>query len=366
MFDIIRQLEAVGGTEPAVAMATVVAVRGPAPGREGSKMFVLPGGAVVGSVTLGGCIDARAIGEADAVLASGEPRLLTLDLAEEEATEIGFSCAGTIELLVERLELSPDAPLWASYRRIVSEEEAEGACLVRLLRDPARVLWVLSDGRSDGSLGSASIDAAARAHASAAIARGTSGTQPLGDGEPAASRALFEVFRAPPRLIVVGAGPVSVPLVELGRTLGFRITVLDPRPRLARPERFPGAAEVQAGMVSELLSKEPLGPSTAVILTIHDPKVEVPALRALLDSRVGYLGMLGSRRRGRAVLGALADAGLGAEALSRVHVPVGLDIGARSPAEIALSALAELIAVTRGAPGGSLAAGKPERKRGAA
>ncbi|MFL5309032.1 MAG: XdhC family protein [Myxococcales bacterium] len=160
---------------------------------------------------------------------------------------------------------------------------------------------------------------------------------------------------ARPRLVVVGAGDMSLPLVSLARTLGFHMTVVDPRPELATRERFPDADELRVGDAAEIVAELPLLSSTAVVLTIHDQEVEVDVLRTVLAREVGYVGMLGSRKRGRGVLDMLRERGVAPDRLGRVQVPVGLDIGARTAAEIALSVLAQIVAVRSGRPGTALA-----------
>ena len=166
---------------------------------------------------------------------------------------------------------------------------------------------------------------------------------------PAQQQALGDSER--PRLVAVGAGDMSLPLVSLARMLGFHTTVVDPRRELATRERFPDADDLRIGSPSEIVASLPLVPFTAVVLTIHDHEVEVPVLRAVLESRAGYVGMLGSRKRGRGVLEMLREQGVPPEKLARVQVPVGLDIGARTPPEIALSVLAQIVAVRSGRPG---------------
>jgi xanthine dehydrogenase accessory factor len=134
-------------------------------------------------------------------------------------------------------------------------------------------------------------------------------------------------------------------LCTLGHALGFQVTVLDARPRFASRERFPLAAEIRVGIASELLAQLPLLPNTSVVITSHDYKIEVPVLRAILQTPAGYIGMLGNKRRGKAVLEMLE---LPADQLARVHVPVGLDIGAQTSEEIALSVLGQIVAVRAG------------------
>jgi len=162
-----------------------------------------------------------------------------------------------------------------------------------------------------------------------------------------------------PRLIVVGAGEMSLPLVSLARTLGFHVTVVDPRPELATRERFPGADELLVGDATRIVAELPLSAATAVVFTIHDQEIEVPVLRAVLATEAGYVGVLGSRKRGRGILDRLREQGVSPERLARVQVPVGLDIGAQTAAEIALSVLAQIVAVRSGRPGTALAERAP-------
>jgi xanthine dehydrogenase accessory factor len=153
-----------------------------------------------------------------------------------------------------------------------------------------------------------------------------------------------------------------MPLVTLSRTLGFRTVVVDGRPRLATRERFPDTDELVVGIPSEVTTRVPLLPSTAVVLVAHDYKYDLPVLRHVLATPAGYVGMLGSRRRGEAILKLLREEGVAEDALARIHVPIGLDLGARSAPEIALAILAEIVATRYGATGRSLA---ERRKAGA-
>src|SRR5439155_608119 len=228
LFDHIDELRRSPGK---VAVATLVNTRGTTPRKEGAKMLVGEGGSVLGSVTIGGCVDAQVIEQSEDVLTTMRPRLLELNLGDEEAWEIGLTCGGTIEVFVEPLE---------------------GEFLERV-----------------------------RAH--------------TGRGGRAA--------------IVTG---------------------LDGRPRFATKERFPDVDEVKIGIPSELVGDYPLAPSTALVLTAHDYKYDIPVLHKALATEVGYIGMLGSARRGAAILKLLAEEGESEASLTRIRVPIGLDIGARS------------------------------------
>jgi xanthine dehydrogenase accessory factor len=355
MSELFEHLDRLRSAEGKVALATLVNTRGTTPRKEGAKMLVGEGGRVLGSVTIGGCVDAQVIEESAAVLADQTPRLLELNLGDEEAWEIGLTCGGTIEVFVEPVDLEKpaDATL-AVYERLRAHAESggRGAVLTRLQtaaesgpHNGAKML-VLDSGAREGTLGEAAVDAAAIGAADAAIRAGKSGTLTV-EG----TRVFVEVFVPPSILLVVGAGHVAMPLVTLARVLGFRTVVVDGRPRFATRERFPDVDDLKVGIPSELVQGIPLVASTALVLVAHDYKYDLPVLRHALATPVGYIGLLGSSRRGKAILDLLREDGVTEDALARVHVPIGLDLGAQSAPEIALAVLAEVLAVQRGATG---------------
>jgi xanthine dehydrogenase accessory factor len=352
MDDLFPHLQALRLKERRVAMATLVATKGTTPKKEGAKMWVGEGGRVLGSVTIGGCVDARVIAESEQALREGAPRRLEMSLGDEDAWELGLTCGGSIELLVEPVALEEGAAssLVARYQRIDAELQAgRGAVLVRPLDDPGSSLLVLASGEKEGTLGAGVLDEAASLQALGLLARAASRSERvlLPDGSEG-PEAFFEVHAPRPHLVLVGAGAVAMPVAALGHELGYRVTVLDPRPRFASRERFPHADALQVGICSELIERQSLNAMTAVVVTIHDYKVEVPVLDCVLRSRASYVGMLGNARRGQAVLQALRDRGHSEEAIARVRVPIGLDLGARSAAEIALSILAEVVGARAG------------------
>ncbi len=309
LFDHIDELRRSPGK---VAVATLVNTRGTTPRKEGAKMLVGEGGAVLGSVTIGGCVDAQVIEQTEDVLHTMKPRLLELNLGDEEAWEIGLTCGAK--------------------------------------------LLVLDDGTSAGTLGDAGLDEPFTREAREAMAAGTSRTLLLEN-----TRAFVEVFAPSALLLVVGASHVSMPLTELAKVLGYRTVVVDGRPRFATRERFPAVDELRIGIPSELVGEYPLVPSTALVLMAHDYKYDLPVLHKALATEVGYIGMLGSARRGAAILKLLAEEGEGDAALKRIRVPIGLDIGARSAPEIALAVMAEIQAVRGGGTGQPMST-KPRRQ----
>lgn len=342
-FDHIQQLRG-GGSR--VAVATLVNTRGTTPRKEGAKMLVDADGAVLGSVTIGGCVDAQVIEESGRVLETMEPKLLELNLGDEEAWEIGLTCGGTIEVWLEPLALdAPDARSGRLYERARRHVAAggHGAVVTRLDQGAAKML-VLDDGAVEGSLGDGFLDERFAAEARQAMARGASRTLYL-EGV----RAFVEVLAPAALLLVVGAGHVAMPLTQLAKVLGYRTVVMDGRPRFATRERFPDVDELRIGIPSELIKAYALTPSAALVLVAHDYKYDLPVLRWALATDIGYIGMLGSSRRGATILKFLAEDGVSDASLKRVHVPIGLDLGARTAAEIALAILAEIQAVRAGA-----------------
>jgi xanthine dehydrogenase accessory factor len=358
------QFERLRRAESRVAMATLVATRGTTPKKEGAKMWVGEGGRILGSVTIGGCVDARVVAESDEILATGLPKRLTMALGDEEAWDLGLTCSGTVEVLIEPLRLDEPDPVVQAYDRIRAEVEAGRSAVAVTPLDASHArLIVLQDGTRLGTLGSEALDTVAAEKARELIRLGQSRTLPLpleetgmdaSGSEGAAAEAFFEVHGPAASLVVFGASAVAIPLVSLARTLGYHTTVVDARPRFATPERFPDAHRVRVGIPSEIAAELPLGPSATVVLLAHDYKYDLPVLREVLRREVGYIGLLGSRRRGRAILDFLAEDDFSDEQLRRIHVPVGLDIGAESAAEIALSILAEAVAVRTGRSGGPL------------
>ena len=351
LFEHIDQLRRAPGK---VAVATLVNTRGTTPRKEGAKMLVGEDGAVLGSVTIGGCVDAQVLEESADVLKTMRPRLLELDLGDEEAWEIGLTCGGTIEVFVEPLALGPsDDATAALYERVRAHagRGGRGAIVTRLDGRVGAKLLVLDDGITEGTLGDPRLDARFVQEARAAIDSGASRTLALDD-----VRAFVEVYAPPALLLVVGATHVAMPMTALARTLGYRTVVIDARPRFATRERFPDVDELRVGIPSELVRDYPLTPAAALVLVAHDYKYDLPVLRHALATDVGYVGMLGSSRRGATILKMLGEDGVDEAALKRVRVPIGLDLGARSAPEIALAVLAEIQLVRGGGTGQPMSA----------
>ncbi|MFQ5520109.1 MAG: XdhC family protein [Candidatus Methylomirabilia bacterium] len=358
MHELFGQLDQLRHAEEKIALATLVNTRGTTPRKEGAKMLVGAGGRILGSVTIGGCVDAQVIEEAEGVLGENAPKLLELNLGDEEAWEIGLTCGGTIEVFVESLELHPPLTYYETLR--AHAEQGGRSVLITRLDSPNQgaKLLVLDSGRTEGTLGDPFLDRRFSVEAQECLRRGLSRTLFL-EG----IRCFVEAFSPPATLVVVGAGHVAMPLVSLANVLDFRTIVVDGRPRFATRERFPEVHRLEVGIPSELVKSIPLTPVTALVLVAHDYKYDLPVLRHALASPVGYIGMLGSSRRGTAILNLLREEGVSEELLARIRVPIGMDLGAQSAPEIALAILAEILAERTGASGMPISRKVRERNR---
>lgn len=318
-------------------------------------MWVDAAGRILGSVTIGGCVDARVIEESGRVIERRTPALVSMSLGDEDAWALGMTCGGSVDVLIEPVDgTSADDPVVRALALVRAEVDAgRAAVMVAPLDGGVARLVVRPDGTRDGTLGDPRLDGIAAERAGTILAGEPAGVCTV-QGPGGETRLYFERHAPPLTLVVFGATHVAMPLVALAKVLGLRTVVVDGRERFATRERFPAADELVVGMPSEIAERLPLGPSSLVVLLSHDYKYDLPVLRAVLASAAAYVGVLGSVRRGRALLDFLRDDGVLDEHLARVRVPVGLDIGARSPEEIALSVLAEALAVQRGRPGGAM------------
>jgi xanthine dehydrogenase accessory factor len=298
-----------------VALATVVATRRSAPRPVGSKLIVSERGELLGSVS-GGCVESDVAVTAAEVIAEGTPRLLTYGIDDEQAWSVGLPCGGEIDVFVERFEGElPDSAEPAVALTVLTGERAGEHRL--LLGDevepgPSRVLEL--------------------------------------DGETV----FAEVLGPPPRLIVVGGIDTAEELCRSAKALGWRTAVADPRPGLVTRERLPSPDELVVAWPAEALEQLAPGADTAVVVLTHEERLDVPALVSALASEAFYVGAIGSRRTQGKRRERLLEAGVGEEELERLAGPAGLDLGAHSPAETALSILAEVLAVRAGRSGGRL------------
>lgn len=322
-------------------MATLVGVRRSAPRQPGARFAVSEGGELAGSVS-SGCVEGDLHERLRRVMGGGEPRVVHYGITDEMAMEVGLACGGEIDVLVEPFE--PENPAWAALREVLADRGA--AVLLQGLSDGVRTraMLVRPDGTRVGTLGSGALDDAAAEGASGMLETG--GTRILELEGPGAT-VFAEAFLPPARLAVVGASPVAAALSRMAALLGDEVILVDPREAFATEERFPDARILRA-WPEEGLEEAGLDRWLDVVVLAHDRKLDVPALAAALRAGCRYVGQIGGGRTQRLRREALAEEGFGEEELARIRGPVGLDIGAVGPEEIAVSILAEVVAVRRG------------------
>jgi xanthine dehydrogenase accessory factor len=338
MRDVLEAVRTWTGEGRSVALGTVVGVKRSAPRPPGAKMAVASSGELHGAVS-GGCVEGAVVQVAEEVLRGGSPRLLRFGIADEEAWEVGLPCGGEIDVWVEEYG-SAEQEAFAA----LAEADGRGALVTDV--ETGRRMLFSEDGGEVGSLGSVERDALARVHADDLMWAERS---ELRDG-------LFVDATFPaPRLIVFGAIDFAAQLCTLARTSGWRPFVVDPRTRFATAERFPDAVEVVAAWPEQAF--EQLGGidrATSIAVLTHDPKLDDAALTIALRSPAAYVGAMGSRRAQEKRRERLLAQGMTEEELARLSAPVGLDLGAITPEETALSIMAEVVAVRRGHAGGRL------------
>ena len=345
-----------------VVAATLVEVVGSAPLDPGATMLVGEDGAIEGSVT-GGCVEGALVEEAQRVLAGGEARVVTYGISDEVAGEVGLTCGGTVRILVS--EIGADAPVLTAALRAL---DGRPVALATLLDGPeAGRRLALIDGEPVGTLGTDLLDRSVVRDAAGLLAQGTTMIRRYGhDGATMGDdlRVHIQSFAPPPRMVIFGAIDFSAALARLAGEAGYRVTICDARKPFLESSRFRAAAEVVADWPDRYLAGQELGERDVILVFTHDAKFDEPALTAALRTRVGYIGALGSRRTADDRRRRLQAAGVSAAELDRIAAPCGLDIGASTPAETAVSVLGEIMALRSGRSGGRLAdASGPIRRR---
>jgi xanthine dehydrogenase accessory factor len=301
-------------------------------------MALTPDGRIAGSVS-GGCVENAVVEAGKKTLTGGRPQLLHYGVSDDTAWTVGLACGGSLDIFVERLDAATFEPVAAALR------EEKPVAVATVIQGPeaelGRKLAVFEDGQVAGA-----IDAAALAEARAALREGASRRASSGERE-----LFIDVIRPAPRLVIVGGVHIAIALVTLARTLGYRTILVDPREAFGNPRRFPHVDEIVNDWPDQALARIAPDSSTAIAVLTHDPKLDDPALLAALPSRAFYVGALGSKRTQEKRRQRLVEAGVAPGSLSRLHGPIGLPLGGRSPEEIAIAILAEIVASRNGAPG---------------
>jgi xanthine dehydrogenase accessory factor len=336
MRDILSDLDRWREDQKSIALATVIQTWGSSPRRAGAKMALTPDGKITGSVS-GGCVEGAVYEAGVNVLKSNRPQLLHFGVSDETAWEVGLACGGSIDIFVKPLETK----FFNALRSVLVEEQP--AVVVTAVRGPDEILGreilVKEDGNVIGSLNE-ELDKRAHDLARETFAQGESRRAVLNEDV----EVFMEVILPLPTLIAVGGVHITIALMALAKTLGYRTVVVDPRSAFGNQERFPNVDRLIQLWPDEAFQQIPLNRSTAVAMLTHDPKLDDPALKITLPSHAFYVGALGSRTTQAKRRQRLLEDGLTEEQLSRLHGPIGLKIGAGTPEEIAISIMAEIVA----------------------
>ncbi|NNH71317.1 XshC-Cox1 family protein [Nocardia uniformis] len=343
------------------AVATVVGTFRSAPRPPGASMAVSSDGEAIGSVS-GGCVEGAVYELAREAIATGLSSVHRFGVADDDAFAVGLTCGGIIDILVQPVD-AVSAPEFAAVARSIEDGlPVATATVVTAGSRLGRRLVVWPD-RVSGSLGDPHLDAAVIEDVVAMLDQGTTGIRHYGfRGERRRDDiAVFvQSFAPPPRMFVFGAIDFAAAVARIGRFLGYRVTVCDARPVFTTRKRFPDADEVVVSwphrFLAEAIGNDQVDGRTVICVLTHDPKFDLPLLDLALRSDAGYVGAMGSRRTHDDRLAQLRARGLSDAQLARLSSPIGLDLGARTPEETAVSVAAEIIAAHWGASGRPLAA----------
>lgn len=362
MRDVLADLMSIWRAGDTAGLATVVRTMRSAPRQPGAAMVVAPDGSVSGSVS-GGCVEGAVYELAGEVAATGAPRLERYGISDDDAFAVGLTCGGIIDIFVEAVSQSTFPELGAVAHDIDAHRSVAVATVIAHAdaRWVGRRIVIAPDGTA-GSLGSARADAAVTDDARGLLALGRTGILEYGpDGQRRGEGMQVFVFCfAPrPRMLVFGAIDFAAAVARQGTFLGYRVTVCDARRVFATPARFPTADEVVVDWPHRYLAAQAqagaLDRRTVICVLTHDPKFDVPVLEIALRLDVGYVGAMGSRRTHDDRMERLRAVGLTDAELARLSSPIGLDLGARTPEETAVSIAADIIARRWGGGGRPLA-----------
>jgi xanthine dehydrogenase accessory factor len=334
------------------AVATVVRTWKSAPRPPGAAMAVAESGEVVGSVS-GGCVEGAVYDLAQQVLASGRPVTQTYGVSDGDAFEVGLSCGGTIELLVEPADHDHFPELADVVAHIGAGRPVAVASVLSGAGTSSGHL-VVSPDEVRGGLGDHGLDVGVTERARGLLAQGHSAVIHVGlHGEQRMDDvAVFvQAFAPPPRMLVFGAIDFAGAVARIGKFLGYHVTLCDARPVFATRKRFPEVDELVVDWPHRYLDKITVDERTVICVLTHDPKFDVPLLERALLTPARYIGAMGSRRTHDDRLARLREAGVGERALARLASPIGLDLGSRTPEETAVSIAAEIIALRWGGSG---------------
>ena len=324
--DVLKAARAWLDKDGRVALATVVGTWGSAPVGVGGQMVIAPDGRFEGSVS-GGCVEGEVIAEAEDILADGKPKTLTFGVADETAWQVGLPCGGQIKVFMERLDKSTGVGLLD--RALEARSSRRGLLIRTHLNDGRRELFEREDDGADASIRQR-------------FEAGDSKLQDTPDGE-----IFLHALVPPARVLVIGATHIGQILAQLVQLAGHEVIVIDPRTAFAAEARFPGI-RLDTEWPQDTIPKIGLDPYTAVVALAHVGHIDDEALKLAMRSNCFYIGALGSRRNHAKRMQRLKESGFSEAEIARIHSPIGINIGAHSPPEIAISIMAQLVLALRG------------------
>jgi len=343
MLEVIKDIEQWHSHGEKVALATVIQTWGSSPRGVGAKMAFTQSGKIAGSVS-GGCVEGQVYDTGLKTLETGIPQLLHFGVSDETAFEVGLSCGGSIDVFVESLSLD--------IFNVLSEEirASRPVSVVTVVEGPLDLVGQKIVIKQDGSiLGKMhkSLNTIAEDYAKESMVNGESKSVLLDMEGNEQIRFFVDVNQPPPILVIVGGVHIAITLASLAKTLGFKTILIDPRRAFASSERFPHVDEIIQAWPQEAFQRIRLYSSTCVVMLTHDPKIDDPALKIVLESPAFYIGALGSKKTNQDRRRRLKELGIIETQLDRIHAPIGLDLGSKTPEEVALSILSEIVAVRR-------------------
>ncbi len=349
MRELLGELDAWRRAGRRIALARVVALDGSGPRLPGAVMAVSEDGEVAGSVS-GGCVEGAVVQACLDAFATGRREVISFGYSDDDAFAVGLTCGGTIHLFVA--ELHPGEVFDGLAEALRAGTAMALATVISGPGTGSMLLLPAGDGPAIGSLGDPELDRVAGRDARGELAVGSTRIRhygPQGQARREEVSVFVESFVQPARMLVFGAVDFAAALCKVATVLGFRVTLCDAREVFATPTRFPQADEIVVDWPHRLLER--IGPTLTardvICVLTHEAKFDVPAIVAALDTDAGYLGAMGSRRTHADRLMRLRQAGVGESDLARLHSPIGLDLGAMTPEDTAVSICAEIIAARR-------------------
>ncbi len=356
MKTIINEVQKWLNNNHEIALATVVNTQGSSPREIGAVMAVNNDGKVIGSIS-GGCVEAALVEESLQVIKSGKPKLVSYGISDELGLSVGLTCGGTIEILIEKLTQSNIRLNQIIAALNNSEKTPVTICTVCGGENLGAKMIIAHNIPNIGTLGNKDIDRVVALDGEGFLEQGLTTIQHYGikgEREQTDVSVFFQSFTTSPHLIIFGAVDFAQSLCHVGKILGYKVTICDARSRFATVERFPLADEVIVEWPHNYLQVTNIDDRSVIMVLTHDPKFDVPALMMAVKTNANYIGAMGSRKATKDRFQRLQEAGMTDTELVKISSPLGLDIGAKTPAETAISIMAEVIALKNGRKGGRL------------